>query len=74
MGHPTMASPNDPTSSGSLRDEGHNPAINTAAAAAHRCGMTHLATGRVCLLPERHPGSCDFRHRQDEVDSVLERA
>lgn len=38
----------------------HNSEINTTAAMAHRCGMTHLASGRLCLLPERHPGSCDF--------------
>lgn len=25
-----------------------------------RCGNVHLATGRTCILPERHPGSCDF--------------
>ena len=49
------------------RAESHNSQINTAAAQAHRCGMTHLASGRVCLLPERHPGSCDFRQRQNDV-------
>jgi hypothetical protein len=60
--------------SGAARDESHNTQINTAAAQAHRCGMTHLATGRVCLLPERHPGSCDFRHRQNDVESVVSQA
>jgi hypothetical protein len=50
-----------------VRAEGHNTQINTAAAQAHRCGMTHLASGRICLLPERHAGSCDFQQRQDDV-------
>lgn len=58
-----IVSPSD-----SIRAEGHNSQINTAAAQAHRCGMTHLATGRICLLPERHPGSCDFQQRQNDVE------
>lgn len=57
-----VVSPSD-----SVRVESHNSQINTAAAQAHRCGMTHLATGRICLLPERHPGSCDFQQRQNDV-------
>ena len=32
--------------------------IDIAAAEAGRCGFTHLASGRVCLRPHRHPGSC----------------
>ncbi|HEY0166518.1 MAG TPA: hypothetical protein VGB75_05690 [Jatrophihabitans sp.] len=55
------------SSSEEIRAESHNSQINTAAAQAHRCGMTHLATGRICLLPERHPGSCDFQQRQNDV-------
>ena len=50
-----------------VRAESHNSQINTTAAQAHRCGMTHLATGRICLLPERHPGACDFQQRQNDV-------
>ena len=38
----------------------HNAQVNTAAAMRHLCGMTHLASGRLCLLPERHSGPCDF--------------
>jgi hypothetical protein len=30
-----------------------------------RCGNLHLATGRTCILPERHPGSCDFVGPED---------
>jgi len=47
------------------RLEIHNIEVNTAVAVAHRCGMTHIATGRVCLLPERHLGGCDFRDPAD---------
>jgi hypothetical protein len=55
------------TPPGPVREESHNAQINTAAAQSHRCGMTHLASGRICLLPERHSGSCDFRDRQGEL-------
>lgn len=48
----------------------HNSEINTTAALAHRCGMTHLASGRLCLLPERHAGSCDFVQPSD-VESAI---
>jgi hypothetical protein len=41
----------------------HNLQIDQMIAAAHRCGTTHLATGRVCLLPERHSGGCVFTER-----------
>jgi hypothetical protein len=58
-----------PPSRGPVREEIHNAQINTAAAQSHRCGMTHLASGRICLLPERHSGSCDFRERQGELRS-----
>jgi hypothetical protein len=58
-------------SSAPVREESHNTQINTAAAQAHRCGMTHLATGRICLLPERHAGSCDFRHQQNDIQAAL---
>ncbi|MCW2604493.1 MAG: hypothetical protein JWN61_2628 [Pseudonocardiales bacterium] len=38
-----------------------NPSTNDDAAAAKLCGMTHLPTGRVCVQPARHTGSCDFQ-------------
>jgi hypothetical protein len=65
-----MSSSDNSTLSDTARDASHNTQINTAAAQAHRCGMTHLATGRICLLPERHSGSCDFATRQNEVAAV----
>lgn len=48
----------------------HNSEINTTAAIAHRCGMTHLASGRLCLLPERHTGSCDFVQPADAEATI----
>lgn len=48
----------------------HNSEINTGAALAHRYGMTHLAGGRLCLLPERHAGSCDFAHPADVESDI----
>ncbi|HEV7207720.1 MAG TPA: diguanylate cyclase [Mycobacteriales bacterium] len=57
-------SPGEPASGHDRRDL-HNSQIHAAAAAGHRCGMTHLASGRVCLLPERHPGACAFRDPAD---------
>ena len=39
----------------------HNFAVDQGAAAVRRCGRAHLASGRVCLLPARHRGGCDFR-------------
>jgi hypothetical protein len=49
----------------------HNSEVNTVAAEADLCGMTHLATGRLCLLPKRHPGGCDFRTEGD-VEAATE--
>ncbi|WP_457973671.1 hypothetical protein [Arthrobacter sp. D1-17] len=34
-------------------------------ARAGRCGNVHLATGRTCILPERHHGSCEFVRPDD---------
>jgi hypothetical protein len=38
----------------------HNAEIDDDAALAGLCGMTHLATGRCCVLKARHIGSCRF--------------
>ena len=43
----------------------HNSQTNTAAATADLCGMTHLSSGRLCLLPKAHPAGCEFRHEHD---------
>jgi hypothetical protein len=41
----------------------HNISINFTAASAGRCGFTHLDTGRVCRLPQRHPGACQLQNQ-----------
>jgi hypothetical protein len=38
----------------------HNSNVHYAAAMAGHCAMTHVASGRVCLLPHRHPGPCEL--------------
>jgi hypothetical protein len=38
----------------------HNAEIDDDAARAGLCGMTHLPTGRCCVLEARHIGSCRF--------------
>ncbi|MDQ0620440.1 hypothetical protein [Arthrobacter globiformis] len=39
--------------------------IREDVAQAGRCGNVHLATGRICILPQRHHGSCDFVGPED---------
>jgi hypothetical protein len=51
------------------RLELHNIEIDQTAAAMHRCGTTHLPTGRVCMLPERHRGGCQFTERPRKPSS-----
>jgi hypothetical protein len=43
----------------------HNSETNTDASVAELCGMTHLPSGRLCLLPKGHAGGCDFRPESD---------
>jgi hypothetical protein len=39
----------------------HNRHCHPDTARAGQCGEIHLATGRICQLPARHPGSCRFQ-------------
>ncbi len=55
----------DPAAQPEVNNAIHNSNENAAAADAGLCGRTHLASGRLCLLPERHPGGCDFRQEND---------
>jgi hypothetical protein len=48
----------DVRTDGGRRLDLHNISIDFAVASAGRCGFTHLASGRVCLLPHRHQGPC----------------
>jgi hypothetical protein len=38
----------------------HNVAVDTSAANAHLCGMTDLRTGRTCVAPVHHDGTCQW--------------
>ena len=45
------------------RLEAHNIEVDQTIAGRYLCGNLHLPTGRVCLLPERHRGGCQFTAR-----------
>jgi hypothetical protein len=49
----------------------HNSSVDYSVATHHRCGMLHLPTGRVCLLPERHAGGCQFSYLASNGDREL---
>ena len=49
------------------RRDAHNTEVDTRLALVGRCGHVHLATGRVCVRPERHRGACDFVLRQEAL-------
>ena len=40
--------------------EMHNASIDEYAARRGACAQVHLPTGRMCILPHGHPGSCHF--------------
>lgn len=46
----------------------HNLNVDFDAASRGLCGFTHLASGRVCRLPNRHAGACQFGvdHHRDK--------
>ena len=50
----------------------HNVSVDKTAAAAQLCGMLHLQSGRVCVLPVHHQGNCNFVSR-DEMRGQLTR-
>ena len=45
---------------GAERLDLHNASIDEPAAAAGRCGMIHLPSGRICGARARHAGGCTF--------------
>jgi 1,4-alpha-glucan branching enzyme len=46
----------------------HNASVDVRMASAHLCGAFDLRTGRTCIKPVRHRGSCEFV----AVDSALD--
>jgi hypothetical protein len=49
----------------------HNPSVDESIALRGACGQTHLPTGRTCVLPYGHRGSCEFVPR-DRLERELE--
>ncbi|MEO6714592.1 MAG: hypothetical protein ABIM89_14320 [Mycobacteriales bacterium] len=49
--------------------ERHNASADEEIIDKGACGQKHLATGRACIRPTRHDGSCDFRS-PSEVQAV----
>ena len=39
----------------------HNTIVDQNAARVGLCAQVHVPTGRICLLPYQHQGSCDFQ-------------
>jgi hypothetical protein len=60
--YPDHESPidNQATRVPAARPDVHNAEVDEELAARDLCGMKHLATGNVCLLPQRHAGGCEF--------------
>jgi hypothetical protein len=49
----------------------HNPSVDESLALRGACGQTHLPTGRTCVLPRGHTGSCEFVAR-DRAETALQ--
>lgn len=45
--------------------------VSESIAMSGRCGNIHLDSGRICILTERHSGSCEFAdpHTAEEAAS-----
>jgi hypothetical protein len=54
------------------RLEIHNSCVDERLADAHLCALVHLPTGRTCILPIAHPGSCQFTS-PDQARRVAQR-
>ncbi|HTX01365.1 MAG TPA: hypothetical protein VMD59_21450 [Acidimicrobiales bacterium] len=52
------------------RADAHNASVDVVLVALGRCGMTHLATGRVCAEPGRHQGPCEFTRRSEAYGAL----
>lgn len=58
------------------RSDIHNVSVDEHVARAGLCGFMHLPSGRTCVLPARHPGSCAFQPRpraQQQAETLLRR-
>ena len=59
MGAPAYLS-NDTAVRTAETPEMHNASVDEDAARQGACAQVHLPTGRMCILPHGHHGSCDF--------------
>lgn len=50
----------------------HNVAVDTTVANAHLCGMTDLQTGRTCIAPVHHDGSCQWVSKDQARHVILD--
>ena len=68
--HPAPANAAAVRQAGGARPDLSNAAVREDLARAGRCALVHLPTGRICLLPLRHHGPCEF-HRPQDADYVV---
>ena len=60
MGAPAYLSTDTAARRGADISEMHNASVDEVAARKGACAQVHLPTGRMCILPKSHQGSCDF--------------
>jgi hypothetical protein len=61
---------------GASRFDIHNTSVDERVAEAGLCGFMHLASGRTCVLPARHSGSCSFQpypQARQQAEDALQR-
>ncbi|MGH3549222.1 MAG: hypothetical protein ACRDQU_14150 [Pseudonocardiaceae bacterium] len=46
-----------------------NSSVDTQLARAGACAQIHLPSGRICVLPHHHRGSCRFLSASDVADA-----
>jgi hypothetical protein len=60
MGAPAYVSSATAARRAADTSEMHNASVDEVAATKGACAQVHLPTGRMCILPHGHKGSCDF--------------
>ncbi len=67
--HSTQASPHRHASR-QERPDLPGTHVSESVAMSGRCGNIHLASGRICILIERHRGSCEFVDPRDAEEAA----
>jgi hypothetical protein len=60
MGAPAYLSTDTTARRAADTSEMHKASVDEYAAREGACAQVHLPTGRMCVLPHGHKGSCDF--------------